>query len=69
MLRDEIMRLEALDLDMPADTAPLNAEIAASIDGVPGAIGPKGRPRRGSSGGKTRRKSKHKHRRRPGRMV
>ena len=73
MLRDEIMRLEALDLDMPADAAPLNAAIAASIDGVPGAIGPKRRPRRGSSGGKARHKSKHKskhgHRRRPGRMV
>ena len=38
MLRDEISRLEAYDLDMPADSVPINSEIAATIKGMPGAL-------------------------------
>lgn len=42
-MRDEIKRLEALDLDMPADAAPLDPGIAASlITKTPDAV-PKGR--------------------------
>jgi len=41
MLRDEISRLEAYDLDMPADSVPINSEIAATIKGIPGALAPK----------------------------
>ncbi len=42
-LRDEIKRVEAHDLDMPVDTAPINPKIAASIQSVPSGILPKGR--------------------------
>ena len=43
LLRDEIMRLETFDLDMPVDAAPVNPKIAASIKSVPKALAPKGR--------------------------
>ena len=42
-LRDEIKRIEAYDLDMPVDTAPVNKKIAASIQSVPSGVLPKGR--------------------------
>jgi excinuclease ABC subunit B len=42
-LRDEIKRIEACDLDMPVDTAPVNKRIAASIQSVPSDVLPKGR--------------------------
>ncbi|MEX2617320.1 MAG: excinuclease ABC subunit UvrB [Alphaproteobacteria bacterium] len=42
--RDEIKRIETRDLDMPADSAPINPKIAASIQSVPRGIMPKGRP-------------------------
>ncbi len=45
LLRDEIMRLEAFDLDMPVDAAPVNIKIAASIQSAPKALGSKKRPR------------------------
>lgn len=45
-LRDEIKRVEAHDLDMPADAAPINPKIAASILSVPNGIMPKGRGRK-----------------------
>lgn len=46
-LRDEIKRLEALDLDMPANAAPINPAIAAEIAGLDKAL----QPRRGKPGG------------------
>jgi excinuclease ABC subunit B len=49
LMRDEIKRLEAFDLDMPADAAPINAEIAASIQSVPDGILPKGKRAKGKS--------------------
>ncbi len=49
-MRDEIKRLEAFDLDMPADAAPLNPKIAASIQSVPKGIMAKGRPKRRGKG-------------------
>ncbi|MBT5497627.1 MAG: excinuclease ABC subunit UvrB [Alphaproteobacteria bacterium] len=57
MLRDEISRLEAYDLDMPADSVPINSEIAATIKGMPGALAPKakktyGAQQRGKKKGK-----------------
>jgi excinuclease ABC subunit B len=55
MLRDEIKRLEAYDLDMPVDTAPINPEIAATIKSVPDGIIPKGKRAKGK-GGKSARK-------------
>ena len=68
MLRDEIGRLEAYDLEMPADAAPLNAEIAATIQGMPAALAPKAKGRYGAQ--RTGKKKKGKrHRRGPGRMV
>jgi len=48
-LRDEIKRVEAHDLDMPVDTVPINAKIAASIQSVPSGILPKGRRKRRSA--------------------
>lgn len=48
MLRDEISRLEAYDLDMPADSVPINSEIAATIKGMPGALTPKAKKTYGS---------------------
>ncbi len=42
-LRDEIKRVEAHDLDMPVDTVPINAKIAASIQSVPSGVLLKGR--------------------------
>jgi excinuclease ABC subunit B len=50
LLRDEIKRLEAYDLDMPVDAAPINPEIAATIKSVPDGILPKGRAGKGKSG-------------------
>ena len=44
-LRDEISRLEAYDLDMPADTLPIDPNIAAEIKSVSRDILPKGRKR------------------------
>ena len=52
LLRDEIKRLEAYDLDMPVDAAPINAEIAATIKSVPDGILPKGKRAKGKSGRK-----------------
>lgn len=52
--RDEIKRLEAFDLDMPASAAPLNPEIAASLLNAPKEAIPKGRRGKGSSRGKRR---------------
>ena len=58
-LRDEIKRLEALDLDMPASAAPIDPAIAAEIAGLDKALQPRrgARPRKGGKG-------KGKHRRR-----
>ncbi len=67
MLRDEISRLEAYDLDMPADSLPINTEIAASIKGMPDALAPKAKR---AYGAQERGKKKGKRSRRgPGRMV
>jgi excinuclease ABC subunit B len=57
LLRDEIKRLEAYDLDMPVDAAPINAEIAATIKSVPDGILPKGKRAKGKSGKGTRKRS------------
>ncbi len=46
-LRDELSRLEIYDLDMPADAAPINADIAASLKGVVSKIIPMGKKSRG----------------------
>jgi excinuclease ABC subunit B len=56
-LRDEIKRMEAYDLDMPADAVPIDPVIAAEIKSVSRDIMPKGRPsrRKGGTKGKTRR--------------
>ena len=56
LMRDEIKRLEAYDLDMPADAAPINAEIAASIKSVPDGILPRGKRAKGKSGKSTRKR-------------
>jgi len=50
MLRDEIRRLEARDLDMPVDTAPISPKIAATIRSVPDGVLPKGRGAKGKGG-------------------
>ena len=67
MLRDEISRLEAYDLEMPADSLPINVEIAATIKGMPNSLAPKAkkanRPQRPGK------KIAHRARRGPGRMV
>ena len=42
-IRDEISRLEVYDLDMPADTVPVDPIIAAEIRSVSFDIVPKGR--------------------------
>ena len=56
-LRDEIQRLEAYDLEMPAHAAPLNSEITASIKNVASEVLPKGRPKgRGKSAGRKKRR-------------
>ena len=67
MLRDEISRLEAYDLEMPAASVPINAEIAANIKGIPAVLGPKAKNKYGAQ-----RRGKKKGtgtRRGPGRMV
>jgi excinuclease ABC subunit B len=51
--RDEIKRIETRDLDMPADAAPIDPKIAATIQSVPRGILPKGRS--ASKKGKKRR--------------
>jgi excinuclease ABC subunit B len=67
MLRDEISRLEAYDLDMPADSVPINSEIAATIKGMPGALAPKAKK---TYGAQQRGKKKGNHSRRgPGRIA
>ena len=59
-LRDEIKRLEALDLDMPAGAAPIDPGIAAEIAGLDKAL----QPRRGGRGKSGRGKGKGAPRRR-----
>jgi len=56
-LRDEIKRLEALDLDMPAGAAPIDPGIAAEIAGLERALQPRrgNRPRKGGKGKQRRR--------------
>jgi len=49
-LRDEIKRLEGFDLEMPADQAPLDPGIAATIKNTPMEILPKGRRGKGGRG-------------------
>ena len=67
MLRDEIGRLETYDLEMPADSVPINTEIAATIQGMPDALAPKAKK---TYGAQHRGKKKGKRARRgPGRMV
>ncbi|MCG8543889.1 MAG: UvrB/UvrC motif-containing protein, partial [Alphaproteobacteria bacterium] len=64
MMRDEIKRLEAFDLDMPADAAPINPEIAASIKSVPDGVLPKGkRAKGGRKSGKGKQKGGYRRRR------
>jgi len=46
-LRDEIKRLEGFDLEMPADQAPLDPGIAATIKNTPMEVLPKGRAGKG----------------------
>ena len=55
-MRDEIKRLEAYDLEMPAHAAPINTEIAATIANTPMEAVPKGK----RGGQKSRSKSKSK---------
>ena len=56
-LRDEIKRLEALDLDMPAGAAPIDPAIAAEIAGLDKALQPRrGRPKSSKGKGKSRRR-------------
>jgi excinuclease ABC subunit B len=59
-LRDEIKRLEALDLDMPAGAAPIDPAIAAEIAGLDKAL----QPRRAARGKSGRGKGKGKYRKR-----
>ena len=67
MLRDEIGRLEAYDLEMPADSVPINTEIAATIQGMPDALAPKAKK---TYGAQHQGKKKGKRAQRgPGRMV
>jgi excinuclease ABC subunit B len=59
-MRDEIKRLEAFDLDMPADAVQLDPGIAASLAGIDRALQPRGgKPRKGGKG-----KGKGKYKRR-----
>jgi excinuclease ABC subunit B len=67
MLRDEISRLEAYDLDMPADSVPINSEIAATIKGMPGSLAPKAKKIYGAQ--QRGRKKGSRSRRSPGRMA
>ena len=46
-MRDEIKRLESYDLEMPADSAPLETSIAAKIKSVPSGVLPKGKKAKG----------------------
>ncbi|RVU34974.1 excinuclease ABC subunit UvrB [Hwanghaeella grinnelliae] len=55
-VRDEIKRLEAYDLEMPAHAAPLNSEIAASIKNVSRDVLPKGK--KGAKGGTKKRRGR-----------
>jgi excinuclease ABC subunit B len=56
-LRDEIKRLEALDLDMPAGAAPIDPGIAAEIAGLDKALQPRrGKPKSAKGKGKGRRR-------------
>lgn len=47
-MRDEIKRLEAYDLEMPADAAPLNSDIAVTIRNTPMDVIPKGKRAKGA---------------------
>lgn len=67
MLRDEISRLEAFDLDMPADSVPINSDIAATIKGMPDALAPKAKRAYGAQ--QRGKKKANRARRGPGRMV
>jgi excinuclease ABC subunit B len=67
MLRDEISRLEAYDLDMPADSVPINSEIAATIKGMPGAMAPKAKKTYGAQ--QHGKKKGNRSRRGPGRIA
>ncbi len=58
-MRDELKRLEALDLDMPADAAPLDPAIAAELIVKDGSAMPRGRPK-GKGGGKGRGRGKRR---------
>ena len=51
-MRDEIKRLEAYDLEMPADAAPLNSDIAVTIRNTPMDVIPKGKRAKKSRGRK-----------------
>ena len=67
MLRDEIGRIEAYDLEMPANAVPINTEIAATIQGMPTALSPRAKKTYGTQ---QHGKQKGKRARRgPGRMV
>jgi excinuclease ABC subunit B len=67
MLRDEIGRIEAYDLEMPANAVPINTEIAATIQGMPTALAPRAKKTYGTQ---QHGKQKGKRARRgPGRMV
>ena len=67
MLRDEISRLEAYDLEMPASSLPINEEIAANIKNTPALLTPKAK---NTYGAQRRINKKGKGTRRgPGRMV
>ena len=46
-MRDEIKRLEAYDLDMPADAAPIESSIAVKIGNAPTGVLPKGKKAKG----------------------
>jgi len=53
-LRDEIKRLEGFDLEMPADQAPLDPGIAATIKNTPMEVLPKGKRGKGARKGRRR---------------
>ena len=67
MLRDEIGRIEAYDLEMPANSVPINTEIAATIQGMPTALSPRAKKTYGAQ--QHGRQKGKRARRGPGRMV
>ncbi|RED54324.1 excinuclease ABC subunit UvrB [Aestuariispira insulae] len=46
-MRDELKRLEAYDLDMPADAAPIESSIAVKIGNMPTGVLPRGKKSKG----------------------